>query len=825
MPIENNFLHFNNDTTFQSQKSQIKDDSITFVKDSGKIYTHQKEYQTVNWASALASGSMLQNFIVSETEGAFQTKLDSGEILSDAIAFMVDTKRIWTHNNWFATQLTAEEIKQIIEDSPTLEEFLKTLSPAEVAISDTEPTNNEKIWIDTSEDPIDTLSIVEEAPKDGKAYIRKDGKWIQHQEQEVYVGTEEPSEDLDCDIWLNPETGEIHYKNSESDSWEVIEGGGGIGEITETVKVTLTSNQTNPNSDLTGTKVTVTYSENITREQEWQGSELTFNIPTGQEYTVSVEEITDYAKPEDQSYTAVAGNTKNLTFTYNTTVVSVTVSGVTSATATVTGSSTSNLVFSAGALTQTFRVPTGQAYTVTFSEVTGYATPAQISTTAAGATQSHNADYSNTTVTVTVASNQSDFNGSVTATINYSGGTDNKSVTGTGQLQFSVPYGVSYTITFNEISPFRTPTQISDSANASTKSHSVSYDATKVTVNITSNHGTTDIGSARATINGTQYSNGQTLLVPTGSSAQATFNSITGYKTPATQSISTSGATATVTGTYQSEWVTINVTGVSSGFTVSITGGFTATQTATSQQHKIPYGTSYTVSAGNVNGYTAPSNQQFTANQNTRTVTVAYTEITNGVFIYDNQGNLTPVSSWNAGNNSKALGVAVITEDCEFVISKSLPMKNAIEWGGYGTDISELTNYSNSSSAQNDFNGQSNTNTILLNLGTSTDIAAGYCRSQSLNGKTGYLPAAGELYVMWENKSDINSALQKIGASTIDSAFNNLYTGSHYPWSSTEYSSDYAWYLYWERSSSPLVGLTKGNVDSRYYAFPVFPLK
>ena len=48
MPIENNFLHFNNDTTFQSQKSQIKDDSITFVKDSGKIYTHQKEYQTVN---------------------------------------------------------------------------------------------------------------------------------------------------------------------------------------------------------------------------------------------------------------------------------------------------------------------------------------------------------------------------------------------------------------------------------------------------------------------------------------------------------------------------------------------------------------------------------------------------------------------------------------------------------------------------------------------------------------------------------------------------------------------------------------------------------
>lgn len=829
MPIENNFLHFNNDATFQNQKSQIKDDSITFVKDSGKIYTHEKEYQTVNWASALASGNMLQNFIISETESAFQTKLDSGEILSDAIAFMVDTKRIWTHNNWFATQLTAEEIQQIIEGSTSLEEFLKTLSPAEVAISDTEPTNNEKIWIDTSEDPIDTLSIVEEAPKDGKAYIRKNGQWIEHQEQEVYVGPEAPSDDIDCDIWVDSDDGTINYKNSETGEWEQAAGGGGIGEITETVKVTLTSNQTNPNSDLTGTKVTVTYSGNITREQEWQGSELTFNIPTGQEYTVSVEEITDYAKPEDQVHTAIAGETRNLTFTYNTTVVSVTVSGVTSCTATVTGSSTASLTFSEGALTQTFRVPTGQQYTVTFSEVSGYATPAQINTTASGATASHNADYSNTTVTVTIASNQSDFNGSVTATISYSGGSDNKSVTGAGQLQFSVPYGVSYTITFNEISPFRTPTQISDNANASTKSHSVSYDATDVTIRLTSNHGTTDLGNARATIGGTQYSNGQVVRVATGSTVSTTFSSVTGYSTPSAQSPTATGATMTITGTYQSEWVTINVTGISSGFTINITGGFTATQTATSQTHKIPYGTSYTVQASAVSGYTAPANQPFTANSNTRTVTMAYAEITDGVFIYDNSGGITPVGSWNTGNNSRALGVAVITDNCEFVISKNLPMTNSIAWSNYlyKTDVSGILTSSSSSTAQTDYAGQNNTNLIRSAASgeNSSNNAAHYCYAQTLNGQHGYLPALGELVAMYNNKSDIDEALVLIGSQSISDRCDELQTSNQpWFWSSTEYSSGDAWGLRWEHSSLDVASYGKNFTYSSRYAFPVFPL-
>lgn len=87
------------------------------------------------------------NFIFSQTESLFQSKLDSNEIKNEAIAFMADTGRIWTHGTWFATPLTAEDIQNLIEGSTTLVEYIQTLSPAEVSVSDTQPSGEEKIWV------------------------------------------------------------------------------------------------------------------------------------------------------------------------------------------------------------------------------------------------------------------------------------------------------------------------------------------------------------------------------------------------------------------------------------------------------------------------------------------------------------------------------------------------------------------------------------------------------------------------------------------------------------------------------------------------------
>ena len=105
-------------------------------------------------------------------------------------------------------------------------------------------------------------------------------------------------------------------------------------------------------------------------------------------------------------------------------------------------------------------------------------------------------------------------------------------------------------------------------------------------------------------------------------------------------------------------------------------------------------------------------------------------------------------------------------------------------------DVSCLTNYSNSSSAQTDFNGASNTQCIINYNGSYDYPAAEYCNTykpvSSGTGSSGwYLPAAGELYVMNFSYGAINLGLQKLSKTQLQNG---------YYWSSSESSSNcYAW--------------------------------
>ena len=118
-----------------------------------------------------------------------------------------------------------------------------------------------------------------------------------------------------------------------------------------------------------------------------------------------------------------------------------------------------------------------------------------------------------------------------------------------------------------------------------------------------------------------------------------------------------------------------------------------------------------------------------------------------------------------------------------------------MQWGGYGTDIPGLTNYS-SSPHTTDFNGKSNTSKIVSALGSGTGYAAGYCNAYSKGGVSGwYLPAQGELYAsVWTNKSTVDAGLSAAGGTSIQSGWY---------WSSSEYSSYSAW----------CVGAYSGTVD------------
>ena len=288
------------------------------------------------------------------------------------------------------------------------------------------------------------------------------------------------------------------------------------------------------------------------------------------------------------------------------------------------------------------------------------------------------------------------------------------------------------------------------------------------------------------------------------------------YATPTAETYTAVGnETRTLSKYYNSEKLTVNVSGVSSGFTVTVNG---QSQTATSGTYYIPYDTVYTISASPVNGYAKKiSESSIIASQQTRTVTVTYTKLVNGIYICDNTGALTTVESWNTSNNSSAIGVAVISDNCAFVIEKTMSYSTStIQWGGKGITISGIVTTSTTNIAKTDYAGESNTTKIINQLGSGNAPAAEYCRGRSctVNGTTlyGYLGALGEWQTAYNNKSSIDSALSKIGGTAIDTL--------DFHWTSTQGSSDSAWYLRWDNGSVGIYYKDYGGYVRTFYPLP-----
>ena len=452
-------------------------------------------------------------------------------------------------------------------------------------------------------------------------------------------------------------------------------------------------------------------------------------------------------------------------------------------------------------LVLTVKVPAEKQYTIgEFTSVEGYKTPASKEfMSEAGNTRIVDIIYETGIVGVKITSNQADTLSSCTATVKYDSVNKKLSFTGKETKTIKIPFGSSFTIDFSDIERYTKPAQLSGVANTLSKEVSGEYRSTKLSVTRSSNQ-TEELGNSTATVawgtsdtlNFTNDAKVQTIMIPLGASYTISFSSITGYKAPGNITGTTSQASESKTGTYQSEFLTVNVSGAS-GYTITVSGQ--GSQTTSPKVYKIPFGTSYNISASNIKGYNTPATQSFTANQVSRSVTMTYTEIANGVYICDSDGKLTAVGSWNTSNNSKAVGVAVISDKCSFIIDKT-NSNDSIQWGGYGTDVPGLSNITNNTEAKLDYDGNSNTDKIISALGSSEDIAAGWCRSKSINiggeNRKGYLPALGEWQTAYNNKSQVDSALSKIGGTA-------MLIGYH--WASTECSSYNAWRLPWGSGS------------------------
>ena len=181
-----------------------------------------------------------------------------------------------------------------------------------------------------------------------------------------------------------------------------------------------------------------------------------------------------------------------------------------------------------------------------------------------------------------------------------------------------------------------------------------------------------------------------------------------------------------------------------------------------------------------------------------------------GVYIQHVDGSLHTEAEWTAGGyaNSDANGVAILSETVPaFVIAKEDVNESGLAWGGYNKTVPDIVTSTSGSIAMLDMDGIGNTPKIIEYLAGTNDgyvdgaPAAEACAAFTFpNGKKGYLPALGEWNGAYNNKTAVVSAMTLIGGTAIS---------SNYYWSSTQFTSNYSWYLYWGYGN--LNNLTKYN--------------
>ena len=207
--------------------------------------------------------------------------------------------------------------------------------------------------------------------------------------------------------------------------------------------------------------------------------------------------------------------------------------------------------------------------------------------------------------------------------------------------------------------------------------------------------------------------------------------------------------------------------------------------------------------------------------------------VSDGVYAVDANGKLIDYNSADA----TALGVALVAGEHKFMIAKSDATNDGSNYNLYWTnntsDLS-LTNYTKSdgtngsgylpkpdgtfggsthlsddfttwtNGALSDFNGKANTAVIAAASRHAKDMCTvlnTFNASDSF--KDWYVPACGQLALMYLNKTEINAALAKIGGTAL---------AANYYRSSSEYSSNYAWYVLF---GSGVVGSDRKGDGSR----------
>ncbi|MDO5386902.1 MAG: hypothetical protein Q4F75_06480 [Pseudomonadota bacterium] len=162
----------------------------------------------------------------------------------------------------------------------------------------------------------------------------------------------------------------------------------------------------------------------------------------------------------------------------------------------------------------------------------------------------------------------------------------------------------------------------------------------------------------------------------------------------------------------------------------------------------------------------------------------------------------------NKETGKTPIGVVVYissgADKCGYAMTAS-PIQTASIWGGYGTNIPSLPDYTTWQQAIKDFDVTGNM-TAILNYGDASTYPAAHAASNyapstapTTKGKWA-LPTAGILNSLYINRSSVDNAISKLGGT-------QLMDNNEHIWSSSELSEHNAWLF------STSYGASQGGLD------------
>ena len=304
--------------------------------------------------------------------------------------------------------------------------------------------------------------------------------------------------------------------------------GGGVETKTATYQtdiytVYVTSNQS-PDATIASKKVSVTYTGLTTPKEV--GNNGTVKVPAGLTPTATADDVTNYAKT-----VTVLTASRIITAAYETTVISVNMVGENGgvegaapqgAQATVSYQGGTDQVLTSN--NQTANVPTGTAFTVTYANVSGYATPAAYSATATGTSMTATkATYVYGVLQLTVSMSDSDATAlaSVAPMISINSGTAVAMTGSGGVFTASLEANDTYEITFNSLvaDGYQTPSAISGTFLGGVQTETATYLTTILTL-------TSIVTTKDGNVQGTNPQGAGVTVAYTGQTTPATLTAI-----------------------------------------------------------------------------------------------------------------------------------------------------------------------------------------------------------------------------------------------------------------------------------------------------------